>query len=60
MDNMPWLSIITFAPLVGVFFILLIRDDDKEIVARNARWVALWISLITFFVSLGIWINFDN
>ena len=60
MDNMPWLSIITFAPLVGVFFILLIRDDNKEIVARNARWVALWISLITFFVSLGIWINFDN
>tara|TARA_B100000315_G_scaffold260083_1_gene319171 strand:+ start:1064 stop:2581 length:1518 start_codon:yes stop_codon:yes gene_type:complete len=60
MENLPWLSIITFAPLVGVFFILLIRDDDKEIVARNARWVALWISLITFFVSLGIWINFDN
>ncbi len=59
MNDFPWLSVITFAPLVGVFFILLIRGDE-EIVARNARWVALWVSLITFIVSLGIWINFDN
>ncbi|MBO32586.1 MAG: NADH-quinone oxidoreductase subunit M [Rhodospirillaceae bacterium] len=59
MANFPWLSVITFAPLVGVFFILLIRGDE-EIVVRNARWVALWVSLITFFVSIGIWINFDN
>ena len=59
MSDFPWLSVITFAPMVGVFFILLIRGDE-EIVARNARWVALWVSLITFVVSLGIWINFDN
>ena len=55
----PWLSIVTFLPLLGVFFILLIRGD-AETVARNARSGALWTSLITFAVSLGLWINFDN
>ena len=59
MENFPWLSVITFAPLVGVFFILLIRGDE-ELAAKNARGVGLWTSLITFFVSLGIWFNFDN
>lgn len=59
MENFPWLSVITFAPLVGVFFILLIRGDE-EVASKNARGVALWTSLITFFVSLGIWFNFDN
>ena len=59
MINFSWLSVITFAPLIGVFFILLIRGND-EITARNARSIALWTSLVTFAVSLGIWINFDN
>jgi NADH-quinone oxidoreductase subunit M len=59
MTNFPWLSIITFLPLLGVFFILLIRGD-AETVARNARSGGLWTSLITFAVSLGLWINFDN
>ena len=59
MTNFPWLSVITFAPLVGVFFILLIRGDE-ETTARNARGIALWTSLVTFFISLGVWINFDN
>ena len=59
MNNFPWLSIVTFAPLVGIFFILLIRGDEKT-TARNARAIALWTSLVTFLVSLGIWINFDN
>ena len=59
MNNFPWLSVVTFAPLVGVFFILLIRGDEKT-TARNARAIALWTSGVTFLVSLGVWINFDN
>ena len=59
MVNFPWLSIITFTPLVGVFFILLIRGDE-ETTARNSRAIALWTSVVTFLVSIGIWINFDN
>ena len=59
MDNFPWLSAVIFTPLLGVFFILLIRGD-QEAIARNSRGVALWTSLVTFFVSLGLWFNFDN
>ena len=54
----PILSTVTFIPLVGALFILLIRGDEA-VVARNARWVALWASLITFVVSLLIWAGFD-
>ncbi len=56
---MPLLSIVTFLPLVGAAFIFLARGPE-EIVARNARSVALWTTTITFAVSLLIWLNFDN
>ncbi|GAB4172572.1 MAG: NADH-quinone oxidoreductase subunit M [Thalassobaculales bacterium] len=54
----PLLSLVTFLPLVGAAFIFCIRGDEA-IVARNARGVALWTSLITFVLSLLIWLNFD-
>ena len=60
MEDIRWLSLITFLPLAGVLFILMARDEKQEIVDRNARWIALWVSLITFLVSLVIWINFDT
>jgi NADH-quinone oxidoreductase subunit M len=59
MSNMPLLSIVTFLPLVGAAFIFLVRGQE-ELVARNARSVALWTTTITFLVSLLIWFNFDN
>ena len=59
MSNFPLLSLVTFLPLVGAVFILLIRGED-EVVVRNARNVALWTSAITFLLSLFIWFNFDN
>jgi len=58
MSNFPILSLLTFLPLVGAAFILIIRGEG-EVVARNARHVALWTSLINFLLSLFIWINFD-
>jgi NADH-quinone oxidoreductase subunit M len=58
MTGWPILSITTFVPLVGALFVLLIRGEP-DVVARNARSVALWTSLITFVVSLFVWINFD-
>ncbi|MCW2247565.1 NADH-quinone oxidoreductase subunit M [Azospirillum fermentarium] len=58
MAGWPILSITTFLPLVGALFILIIRGS-KEDVDRNARNVALWTTLITFALSLFIWINFD-
>ena len=54
----PILSIVTWLPLVGALFILTVRGED-EVVARNARWAALWTSLIVFAISLVLWARFD-
>jgi len=54
----PILSAIIFLPLLGALFILAIRGDD-EIAIRNARYVALWTTVITFLLSLVIWVEFD-
>jgi NADH-quinone oxidoreductase subunit M len=54
----PLLSLITFLPLAGAFIILMVRGDE-EVVASNARWTALWASLITLALSLILWARFD-
>ncbi len=59
MSDWPLLSLVTFLPLVGAAFILLIRGE-AAIVAQNARAVALWTSLVTFLLSLLILANFDS
>ena len=59
MSDWPILSLVTFLPLVGVGFILGIRGE-AELTSRNARYVALWTSLITFLLSLSLWIDFDR
>ena len=59
MSDWPLLSLTTFLPLVGAAFIAFIRGEP-EIVARNARSVALWTSLVTFVLSLLVWANFDS
>ncbi|MEA2936057.1 MAG: NADH-quinone oxidoreductase subunit [Variibacter sp.] len=56
--NWPILSLTTFLPLVGVAFIVVLQGDD-EAVRRNARWAALWATLVTFAVSLLLVWNFD-
>ena len=57
MANWPILSVTTFLPLVGVLFIAMLKADEAG--ARNARWVALWTTLITFAVSLNLVWRFD-
>jgi len=54
----PIISAVTFLPLLGAFFIFGIRGND-EIAVRNARYVALWTTVITFLVSLFLWFEFD-
>ncbi len=58
MSHWPLLSLVTFLPLVGAAFILMTRGDD-EVVARNARNIALWTSLIDLGLSLVLWFEFD-
>ena len=58
MADFPILSILTFLPLVGAAFILLMRGDEKA-VSSGARKMALWTSVITFALSLFLWFSFD-
>src|SRR5690242_9885552 len=58
MVSWPILSVTIFLPLVGSAFIMMVRGDE-ETVAKNARAIALWTSLATLIVSIGIWIGFD-
>jgi NADH-quinone oxidoreductase subunit M len=59
MEHWPLLSLVTFLPLVGAVLILMLRGES-EAVARNARWIALWTSLIDFALSLLLWAYFDS
>ena len=59
MGDWPLLSLIVFLPLVGAAFIFMIRGEP-EVVARNARNVALWTALIVFALTLLLWAGFDN
>ena len=59
MTDWPLLSLTTFLPLVGALFILAIRGE-AQVVARNARNVALLTSVATFIVSLFILAAFNN
>ena len=54
----PILSLLTWLPLVGGAFIMTIRGDE-QVVASNARWAALWTSLLVFLISLVLWFKFD-
>src|SRR5688572_23593219 len=58
MLSWPILSVTTFLPLVGALFIMMLRGEG-EAERRNARWVALWTTLITLAISLVLVWRFD-
>jgi NADH-quinone oxidoreductase subunit M len=57
MMSWPILSVVTFLPIVGAIFIAFLHDDEAGV--RNARWIALWTTLITFVISLILVWRFD-
>jgi NADH-quinone oxidoreductase subunit M len=59
MVEFPILSLITFLPLIGAIFIFNIRGE-KELVAQNAKFSALWTSVTTLFLSLFMLGRFDG
>ena len=54
----PILSVVTFLPLAGALFIMLVRGEDR-VGKGTARWVALWSTLVTFGISLAMVARFD-
>lgn len=57
-SDWPILTTITFLPTVGALFIMLI-PMDSEVAKRNVRNLALFTTVLTFLLSLIIWVNFD-
>jgi len=58
MLDFPILSIVTFLPLLGVVFLMIVPGNDDG--AKGAmRMVALVTTLFTFATSLAIWYFFD-
>jgi NADH-quinone oxidoreductase subunit M len=58
MADWPLLSAITFLPALGAL-ILLATSNDEKTGAAQARSVALWVTSVTFFLSMFIWVGFD-
>src|SRR5262249_23579037 len=58
MASWPMLSVITFLPLVGALFIMLLSGDDAA-VKRNARWTALWVTAVDLAIVLLLASRFD-
>ncbi len=57
--NGSWiLSGILALPLIGALFILLL-PGDSEATKRNARWIALFATILTFVLALVAWGRFD-
>lgn len=56
----PILSFLTFLPILGALLVLLIKDGDEATENRNAKMLALWVSSITFLLSLVMLKNFDS
>ena len=57
--NFPILSSIILIPFIGSLFILFIRGTPKS-VEKNSKNVAIFSSLVNFFLSLFLWFSFDS
>ncbi len=58
MSEIPILSILIFIPVVGIFFMLLIRNSDDQS-SQNLKHTALWITFLNFIISLSLLFSFD-
>ena len=53
------ISTIILLPLIGVYFVTAIDESDlyKD---QKIKYIGLYTTLFTFFVSLLLWVFFDN
>ena len=55
--NFPLLSSLILLPIIGAFFILFIKPTQKN---SASKYVALFISVANFILSLYLWLLFDK
>ncbi len=58
MDNL--LSIVTFIPALAALILIVFLRGDEAAANRNAKWLALIATSVTFLVSLFILLQFDS
>ncbi len=58
MDNL--LSIVTFIPALAALILIVFLRGDEAAANRNAKWLALIATTVTFLVSLFILLQFDS
>jgi len=58
MINFPILSSIILLPLIGAFFIFFVKANKRKY--QSNKYVALFISLANFLLSLYLWYIFDK
>ena len=56
--NIPILSSLILLPLIGSLFIFFTKSSEKKY--QSSKYVALFISVANFFLSLYLWFLFDN
>ena len=56
--NFPILSSLILLPTIGALFIFLVRSSSSQY--QSSKYVALFITLANFFLSLYLWIVFDK
>jgi NADH-quinone oxidoreductase subunit M len=55
--TLPILSAITFLPLAGALLLAILVGKDNDKAAKN---FALWVSSVTFFTTVLLFLRFDN
>ncbi len=53
--NLPLLTLCIWLPIIGGLVVLANGERERNL----GRWVALAFALVTFAISLGLWIGFD-
>tara|TARA_B100001121_G_scaffold257948_1_gene236406 strand:+ start:2622 stop:4100 length:1479 start_codon:yes stop_codon:yes gene_type:complete len=56
--NFPILSSLILLPSIGALFLLFTKSDKEN--QRTIKYVALFTSLVNFFLSIYLWIFFDK
>ena len=59
MINFPILSCLILLPSVGAIFLLFSKDRDHEN-SKTIKYVALFTSVVNFFISIYLWYSFDS